>query len=77
VIKVLEEWRLELEGSSQQSDIIMDYKNLQTFVMTKHLSPHHIWWLEVLLRFNFRIVYSLGSANVRVDALSSKLEHIP
>src|SRR4030081_2749236 len=77
VIKALEEWRPELEGSSQRFDIITDYKNLQTFATTKQLSPHHMRWSEFLSHFNFRIVYCPGSANAREDALSRKLEHMP
>src|SRR3981081_3927118 len=77
VIKALEEWRPELEGSSQRFDIIMDHKNLQTFATTKQLSPRHMRWSEFLSRFNFRIVYRPGSANARADALSRKPEHMP
>ena len=77
VIKALEEWRPEREGSSQWFDIITNPKNLQTFATTKQLSPRHIWWSEFLSRFNFRIVYRPGSANARADALSRKPEHMP
>ena len=77
VIKALEEWRPELEGSSQRFDIITDHKNLQTFATTKQLSPRHMRWSEFLSRFNFRIVYRPGSANARADALSRKPEHMP
>ena len=57
MIKALEEWRPELEGSSQRFDIITDHKNLQTFATTKQLSLRHMRWSEFLSRFNFRIVY--------------------
>jgi hypothetical protein len=77
VIKALEEWRPELEGSSQRFDIITDHKNLQTFATTKQLSPCHIQWSEFLARFNFRIGYRPESAHARADALSKKPEHMP
>ena len=77
VIKALEEWRPELEGSSTQFDIITDHKNLQTFATTKQLTPRHIRWSEFLSRFNFRIVYRSGSASTRPDALSRRPEDSP
>jgi hypothetical protein len=77
VIKALEEWRPELEGTGQRFDVITDHKNLQTFATTKQLSPRHIRWSEFLSRFNFRIVYRPGSANARPDALSRKPQDMP
>jgi transposase InsO family protein len=77
VIKALEEWRPELEGSQQPFEIITDHKNLQSFATTKQLSPRHMRWSEFLSRFNFRIKYRPGSVNTRADALSRKPEHVP
>jgi hypothetical protein len=77
IIKALEEWRPELEGSSRTFDIVTDHKNLQTFTTTKQLSPRHMRWSEFLSRFNFRIVYRPGTANARPDALSRRPEDTP
>lgn len=77
VIKALEEWRPELEGSREPFDIITDHKNLQTFATTKQLSPRHMRWSEFLARFNFRITYRPGTLNTRPDALSRKPEDVP
>jgi len=35
IIKALKEWRPKLQGTKQLFKIIMDYKNLQTFIITK------------------------------------------
>jgi transposase InsO family protein len=77
VVKALEEWRPELEGSTEPFDVVTDHKNLQTFATTKQLTPRHMRWAEFLSRFNFRIVYRAGSLNTRPDALSRKPEHVP
>jgi hypothetical protein len=77
VIRALEEWRPELEGSQEPFDIIMDHKNLQSFSTTKELTQRHMRWSEFLSRFNFRITYKPGSTNIRPDSLSRKPEHRP
>jgi hypothetical protein len=77
IIKALEEWRPELEGSEEPFEIVTDHKNLQTFATTKQLSPRHMRWSEFLSRFNFRIVYKPGTLNTRPDALSRKPEDVP
>ena len=38
IVKALEEWRLELQGTEQPFKIITDHKNLQTFMTTKQLN---------------------------------------
>jgi hypothetical protein len=77
IIKALEEWRPELEGSAEPFQIVTDHKNLQTFSTTKQLSPRHMRWSEFLSRFNFKIVYKPGTLNTRPDALSRKPEDVP
>jgi hypothetical protein len=77
IIKALEEWRPELEGSAEPFEVVTDHKNLQTFARTKQLSPRHMRWSEFLSRFNFRIIYKPGALNTRPDALSRKPEDTP
>ena len=77
IIKVLEEWRLELEGVVYPVKIIMDYKNLKTFNTIKRLMPKYIRWSEFLSKFNFIIKYKPGFTNVRPNILSKKLENTP
>lgn len=77
VIKALEEWRPELEGSRNTFEIVTDHKNLQTFGTTKQLTPRHMRWSELLSRFNFRIRYRPGTLNTIPEALSRKPEDMP
>lgn len=72
IIKCLEEWRPELQGSSESFEIVTDHKNLQYFMTTKALSQRQVRWSEFLSGFNFRIVYRPGKMAVRPDALSRK-----
>lgn len=77
IIKALEEWRPELQGSQDPFEIITDHKNLEYFTTTKALNQRQVRWSEFLSQFNFRIVYRPGSRAVRPDALSRKAEDRP
>jgi len=70
IVKALEEWRPELEGSRDPFDVISDHKNLQTFMTTKQLNQRQVRWSEFLSRFNFRITYRPGAKATIPDALS-------
>jgi hypothetical protein len=70
IIKSLEEWRPELQGSAEPFEIITDHKNLEYFTTTKALSQRQVRWSEFLSQFNFRITYRPGSRAIRPDALS-------
>jgi hypothetical protein len=77
IIKYLEEWRPELQGTRELLRIVMDHKNLEYFTTTKALNQRQVWWSEFLPSFNFRIVYRPGTKAVQPDALSHKWEDRP
>ena len=70
IVKALEEWRPELQGTEQPFEIITDYKNLQTFMTTKQLNQRQVRWAEFLSQFNFVITYRPGTKATILDALS-------
>jgi hypothetical protein len=77
IVKALEEWRPELQGTQSEFEIITDHKNLEYFTSTKALNQRQVRWSEFLSQYNFRIVYRPGSKAVRPDALSRKWEDKP
>ena len=77
IIKSLEEWRPELQGTQEPFEIITDHKNLEYFMTTKALNQRQVRWSEFLSGFNFRIIYRPGNKAARPDALSRKREHRP
>jgi hypothetical protein len=77
IIKALEEWRPELQGTQEPFEVITDHKNLEYFTTTKALNQRQVRWSEFLSGFNFRIIYRPGSKAVRPDALSRKAEDRP
>jgi hypothetical protein len=77
IIKCLEEWQPELQGTSELFEIVTDHNNLEYFTTTKALSQCQVRWSKFLSSFNFRIVYKPGMKAVRSDALSRKWEDQP
>jgi RNase H-like domain found in reverse transcriptase/Reverse transcriptase (RNA-dependent DNA polymerase)/Integrase zinc binding domain len=77
IIKALEEWRPELQGTQEPFEVITDHKNLEYFTTTKALNQRQVRWSEFLSGFNFRIVYRPGTKAVRPDALSRRSEDRP
>ena len=77
IIKSLEEWRPELQGTENEFEIVTDHKNLEYFTTTKALNQRQVRWSEFLSQYNFRIVYRPGSKAVRPDALSRRSQDIP
>ena len=47
-----------------------DYKNLTGFLIIKELNRRQVWWVEILVKYYFKIKYTKGSNNVRADILS-------
>lgn len=77
IIKCLEEWRPELQGTQEPFEILTDHKNLQFFTTTKVLNQRQVRWSEFLSQFNFQITYRPGVRATRPDALSRRSEDRP
>jgi hypothetical protein len=71
IIRALEAWRPELEGSPTRIRIVSDHKALEYFMTTKALSGRQARWAETLSRFNFMLTYKPGSQN-RADPLTRR-----
>ena len=50
----------------------MDYKNLIGFLITKELNYRQVKQAEMLIEYYFKIQYTKGTKNIRVDILSRK-----
>ena len=49
-----------------------DYKNLTGFLIIKELNQRQVRQAEILTEYHFKIQYTKGTDNVRIDALSRK-----
>ena len=70
IIRCLEHWRPELEGTELPVEIYTDHKGLETFMTSKKLTPRQVRWAETLADYNIRIQYQSGAQNVKADALT-------
>jgi len=77
IVRCLEEWRPELEGTAEPFTIITDHRNLEYFMTTKQLNRRQARWSEFLSRFRFRIVYRPGKLGVKPDALTRRSQDLP
>ena len=70
IIRCLEHWRPELEGTNEPIDIYTDHKGLETFMTSKKLTPRQVRWAEILADYNIQIQYQSGAKNAKADALT-------
>jgi transposase InsO family protein len=71
IIRALETWRPELEGTPTRIRVVSDHQALEYFMTTKALTGRQARWAETLSRFNFMITYKPGSQN-RADPLTRR-----
>jgi hypothetical protein len=77
IVKALREWRAELEGLQEALFIIYsDHRALVYFMTTKELTSRQARWAELLSRYNFKLMYCVGKANARADALSRREDDV-
>ena len=69
IIRCLEHWRSELEGTDEPIKIFTDHKGLETFMTSKKLTFRQARWAEILSEFNIAIQFQSGAQNVKADVL--------
>ncbi|KAK3517511.1 hypothetical protein QTP70_012591 [Hemibagrus guttatus] len=67
---VLEEWRHWLEGARHLFLVLTDHRNLEYLHNAKRLNPCQALWVLFFTRFQFSVIYHLGTKNSNADALS-------
>jgi hypothetical protein len=77
IIKALEEWRPECEGTEHPPQLITDLKNLEYIMSKKLLNRRQARWAQFLLRFDYEIMYRPGKSNVKADALTRRPGDLP
>ena len=76
IVRAFEEWRSELERSSEPINVISDHKNLNYFMSFKWLSRCQARWSEFLSQFNFKISYK-PRPQCKADALIRRSQDLP
>ena len=72
IVKSLDQWRPELEGTAKRIQIFTDHKALEYFMTTKQLTGRQARWAEALASYHFIIMYRTGKQNAKADALTRR-----
>ncbi len=70
IIRCFEHWRLELKCTELLIQMFIDHQTLKIFMKNKQLSRQQVNYLNILLKFNFQIIFRSGKMNTKVDALT-------
>ena len=70
IFEAFKHWHQYIEGSAIPIDVVMDYKNLEYFAMTKLLTHRQVQWSEYLSQFNMVIHFYPRKLSVKPDALT-------
>jgi len=61
-------------GAPEQIVVYTDHKNLEYFNSTKLLNRRQARWVEILCKFNFKIICCPGERNGKPDTLSHRVD---
>ncbi len=70
IICCFEHWWLELKCTELFIQIFIDHQALKIFMKNKQLSRHEVNYLNILLKFDFQIIFRSGKMNTKVDVLT-------
>ncbi len=62
-------WWLELKCTELFIQMFINHQTLKIFMKNKQLSQWSVNYLNILLKFNFQIIFRSGKINIKVDAL--------
>jgi transposase InsO family protein len=76
VVRSLDQWRPELQATSQRIKVYSDHKALEYFMTTKQLTARQARWAEALSEYYFTIMYRTGKSNGKADALTRRDDEV-
>ncbi len=69
IICCFEHWWLKLKCTELLIQIFIDHQALKIFMKNKQLSRCQVNYLNILLKFNFQIIFRSGKMNTKVNVL--------
>ena len=57
--------------------MLTDYKGLDRFITKQKLTRRQARWAEILLEFNFEVIYRDGKSNTKADTLIRQADSRP
>ncbi len=76
IIRVFKHWRLELKLTKLLIKMFTDHQALTSLMKDKELSRRQMRWVQKLVDFNFKIMYRSGKQNIKVDALTRRVDSV-
>ncbi len=70
IICCFKHWWLKLKCTELLIQIFIDHQALKIFMKNKQLSQCQVNYLNILLKFNFQIIFRSGKMNTKVNALT-------
>jgi len=77
IVQAFHEWKRYTRGSPKPIRVLMDHKNLVTFMTTKELSERQARWMQELNQYNFKIEYRPGKEGGKPDTLTRRDGDLP
>ncbi len=69
IIQCFEHWWLKLKCTELFIQMFINHQTLKIFMKNKQLSRWQVNYLNILLKFNFQIIFKSGKMNIKVNAL--------
>ena len=69
IIHCFEHWYSELKYTDLLIKVFTDHQALKTFIKNKKLTHQQIRYLDILLEFNFQMIFWAGKINDKVNTL--------
>ncbi len=69
IIQCFKHWWFKLKCIELFIQMFIDHQTLKIFMKNKQLSQRQVNYLNILLKFNFQIIFRSGKINTKVDAL--------
>ncbi len=70
IIHCFKHWWLELKYTELLIQIFINHQALKIFMKNKQLSQRQVNYLNILLKFNFQIIFRSGKMNTKVNVLT-------
>ncbi len=73
IIWCFEHWWLKLKCIELLIQMFINHQTLKIFMKNKQLSQWQVNYLNILLKFNFQIIFRLNKMNIKINALIKML----
>jgi len=76
IIRAFKHWRSELKLTELFIKMFTDHQALTLLMKDKELSRRQMRWIQKLVNFNFKIMYHSDKQNIKVDALTRRVNSV-